>query len=124
MSVSAESQIRSFSSASQSSSYFTVDLTADGLTRLNGRPTYISDYAGGFVSGSTGHQNFAVVGDFASYTVARRLGLTVEAVQHLFQQVTAGTGLALPTGSRGFFAYARAGCDVTNPAGMRLLNQT
>jgi HK97 family phage major capsid protein len=124
MSVSAESQIRSFSSANQSSAYFTVDLNADGLTRLNGRPTYVSDYAGSFVSGSTGHLNFAVVGDFSSYVVARRLGLQVEPVPMLFQQQTAGTGVGMPTGQRGAFAYARAGADVTVTNALRLLNQT
>lgn len=124
MSVSAESQIRSFSSANQSSAYFTVDLASDGLTRLNGRPVHLSDYAGTFVSGSSGHMNVAVVGDFGSYTVVRRLGLQVERVQNLFQQVTAGAGIALPTASRGFLAYARAGADVQVPNGLRLLNQT
>lgn len=124
MSVSAESQIRSLSSANQSNSYFTVDLAADGLSRLNGRPVYLSDYAGSFVSGSSGHMNVAVVGDFSSYTVVRRIGLQVERVQNLFQQVTAGTGIALPTASRGLLAYARAGADVQVPNGLRLLNQT
>lgn len=74
MSVSAESQIRSFSSANQSSAYFTVNMNADGLTLLNGRPVYISDYAGVFIVGSTSHNNFAVVGDMSNYVIARRLG--------------------------------------------------
>jgi HK97 family phage major capsid protein len=119
MSVSAESQIRSFSSANQSSAYFTVDLTADGLSRLNGRPVTVTDYAPAFVAGSAGHQNYVVVGDFKSYVVARRSGLAVEPINHLFDTTT-----GRPLGQRGFFAFARAGADCSVTNAFRLLNTT
>jgi HK97 family phage major capsid protein len=118
MSVSVESQIRSFSSANQSSSYFTVDLTADGITRLNGRPVVVTDNFPTLVSG-TSHQNQLVVGDFKSFVVAQRLGLTTERVPLLL-----GTTNNRPTGERGMFCYARFGSDVAVTNGLRILNQT
>ena len=63
----------------------------------------------------------AIVGDFQNFVVARNGGMSVELVPQLFQQVTAGTGPATPTGQRGSFAYARIGSDSSNTAGFRLL---
>jgi HK97 family phage major capsid protein len=120
MSVSAESQIRSFSSANQSSAYFTVDLGADGLSRLNGRPVLVTDYAPTFTAGSAGHQNYIAAGDFFNYTWVRRMtGMSVEPIQHLFD-TTSGR----PLGQRGFFAFSRAGGDATVTTAFRLLNTT
>jgi HK97 family phage major capsid protein len=120
MSVSAESQIRSFSSANQSSAYFTVDLGADGVSRLNGRPVMVTDYSPAFVAGSAGHQNYVTVGDFSNYVWVRRMtGMAVEPIQHLFD-TTSGR----PIGTRGFFAYSRAGGDASVPGAFRLLNTT
>jgi HK97 family phage major capsid protein len=120
MSVSAESQIRSFSSANQSSAYFTVDLTADGLSRLNGRPVRVTDYAPTFTAGSAGHQNYVVVGDFSNYVWVRRMdGMKIEPINHLLDTTT-----GRPTGTRGFFAYSRAGGDATVTQAFRLLNTT
>lgn len=120
MSVSVESQIRSFATTTtgQATSYFTVDMNQQGLSRLNGRPVTVTDYAPSYLA-TTSHRNFLVVGDFKSYVVARRVGLRVESIQHLFDTTT-----GLPTGTRGFFAFARAGADVTVTNGLRLLNQT
>jgi HK97 family phage major capsid protein len=119
MSVSMESQIRSFSSANQSSAYFTVDLTQGGLTRLNGRPVTVTDYMPTYTSGNTSNTSFCVIGDWSSYLVAMRAGLNVEAIQTLFDTTT-----NRPIGSRGFFGYLRAGADVINTAGMKILDQT
>lgn len=121
MSVSVESQIRSFATTTtgQATSYFTIDMNQEGLSRLNGRPVTVTDYAPTYLS-TNAHNNFLVVGDFQSYTVAQRIGgLRVETIQHLFDTTT-----GLPTGTRGFFAYARAGADVTVLQGLRILNQT
>lgn len=119
MSVSCESAIRQFSStAGSSSSYFTVDLTADGVSRINGRPVIVTDYAptfSGSVPGTTGAQNILVVGDFQHYVMANRAGMTIEAVPHVFG------GSQRPTGQRGLFAWARHGLDSVSDNAFRLL---
>lgn len=120
MSVHVESAIRQFAaSAGSSSSYFTVDLTADGVSRINGRPVVVTDYAPTFASGvpgTTGQQNILVVGDFSNYVIAQRAGMSVEQIPMLW-----GSGSRLPTGQRGLFAWARNGGDSVNDNGFRLL---
>jgi HK97 family phage major capsid protein len=120
MSVSVESAIRQFAAAAGSSSaYFTVDLTHDGVSRINGRPVIVSDYAPTFASGvpgTTGAQNILVVGDFSNYVLAQRAGMSVEAIPMLW-----GSGSRLPTGQRGLFAWARNGMDSINDRGFILL---
>lgn len=123
MSVSVESAIRQFASAAgSSSSYFTVDLTADGVSRINGRPVVTTDYAptfSGSVPGTTGAQNILVVGDFSNYLIAQRAGMSVEQIPHLF-----ATANNLPSGQRALFAWARVGMDsIADPAFRLLQNQ-
>jgi HK97 family phage major capsid protein len=124
MSVSAESTIRSFGAGPNPSAYFTVDLTQDGISRLNGRPVIVTDYMPTHVVGATGHKNHLIVGDTRNYVIAMRQGLAVEGVPTVFQQQTAGTGIGYPTGQRGFFAWGRWGADCSVTQGLRLLNQT
>lgn len=119
MSVSVESAIRQFATNANSSAYFTVDLTADGVSRINGRPVVISDYAptfSGSVPGTTGAQNILVVGDFRHYLVAQRAGMSVEQIPMLFDVTN-----NLPTGQRGWFAWARVGADSVADNAFRLL---
>lgn len=120
MSVHVESAIRQFAaSAGSSSAYFTVDLTGDGVSRINGRPVVVTDYAptfSGSVPGTTGPQNILVVGDFSNYVIAQRAGMSVEQIPMLW-----GSGSRLPTGQRGLFAWARNGGDSVNDNGFRLL---
>ena len=123
MSVMVESAIRQFAAAAGSSSaYFTVDLTQDGVSRINGRPVVVTDYAptfSGAVPGTTGAKNILVVGDFSNYLVAQRAGMSVEQIPHLFH-----TSNNLPSGQRGLFAYARNGMDsIADPAFRLLQNQ-
>lgn len=123
MSVHTESAIRQFAAAAGSSSaYFTVDLTADGVSRINGRPVVITDYAPTFssgVPGTTGPQNILVVGDFRQYVVAQRAGMSIEQIPHLFH-----TSNNLPSFQRGLAAWARVGMDsVADPAFRLLQNQ-
>jgi HK97 family phage major capsid protein len=56
------------------------------------------------------------VGDFRNYVIARRGGMTVEFIPHLFD-VTDNR----PTGQRGWFAYARIGGNSVNDLAFRLL---
>ena len=120
MSVHVESAIRQFAAAAGSSSaYFTVDLTADGVSRINGRPVIVTDYAPTFASGvpgTTGAANICVVGDFSNYLIAQRAGMSVEQVPLM----VGGSGRR-PTGQRGIFAWARHGADSINDLGFRLL---
>lgn len=96
----------------------TVNLAAGGVDQIKGRPVYESPYAPEF-TGTTGAANILVVGDFRNYLIARRLGMTVELVPHLFD-VTNNR----PTTSRGWLAYARIGGDSVNDLGFRLLQNT
>jgi HK97 family phage major capsid protein len=79
-----DSQIRSFGAAPVPSNYFTVDMTQDGISRINGRPVKITDYMPAFVSGSAGTGNFAIVGDFRHYLVCSRAGMNLERIPMLF----------------------------------------
>jgi HK97 family phage major capsid protein len=103
-------------------SYFTVDLTGQ-VEQIRNRPVEFSSYFPGSL-GTTGTANSLVVGDFRNYLIAERVGMSVEFIPHLFQQQTAGSGVGMPTGQRGWFAYARHGADSVNDLGFRLLNQT
>ena len=114
MNVDVENEIRAFGSGT-ATSRFTVDQTAGGISKLNGRSVILSDYAPTF-TGTTGASNILVVGDFSNYVVAQRAGMSVELVPHLFD-VTNNR----PTGSRGWFAWARTGADSVNDLGFRLL---
>ena len=106
MSVSVESAIRQFAAAAGSSSaYFTVDLSADGISKINGRPVYLSDYAPA-LNTTTGAASRLVVGDFQNFVIAQRAGMTFETVQHLF-----ATANNLPSLSRGRLGWARIGSD-------------
>jgi HK97 family phage major capsid protein len=115
-SVGAENEIRKLGQYTSSHS-FTVDLTAGSVDVLFGKQLYENAYMSSTIT--TGHYNWAVVGDLQNYVVARRTGLTAELVPHLI-----GTTSGRPTGSRGLFCYARVGGNVVNSAGLRLINQT
>lgn len=112
MNVDVENRIRNFGT---DNNRFTVDQTADGLMKLNGKPVVLTDYAPAYVA-TTGAANILVFGDLKCYLVAQRVGMTVEYIPHLF-----GTTNNLPTGQRGIFAYARVGADAVVKNGLRLL---
>ena len=62
---------------------------------------------------STGTK-WALYGDFrAGFTIADRIGMTVEIVPHLFGATRR------PTGERGVFAYWRTGSKVVVPEALR-----
>ena len=95
----------------------TVQLAAQSAEVLLGGQWYETPYMTDLTS--TVHTNVAVVGDFTNYVIARRGGMNIELVPTLFD-VTNNR----PTGSRGWFAYARIGGGSANNQGFRLLNQT
>jgi HK97 family phage major capsid protein len=96
----------------------TVDLTEAMAGVLMNRPYLENDYVADFTSG-TSSDDFLVVGDFENYVVARRTGMSVELVPHLF-----ATNNNRPSGQRGWFAYARIGGNSVNDLGFRLLQTT
>jgi HK97 family phage major capsid protein len=118
MSVSVESQIRSFSSANQSSAYFTVNLNESGISYINGAKVTRTDYFPSFTAATT-TQALCTVGDWSNYLVALRAGMNLERIDNLFDQAT-----GRPSAQRGFFAWLRSGHDVINPPGFRILDQT
>ena len=96
-----------------------VDLVVDRQgTSLMGRPVVTSSYFPDFV-GTTGSESYLTVGDLSGYTVASRLGVTVELIPAMRDQAT-----GRPLGERGYLAYARVGGNVTVPTSQVLLANT
>ena len=117
MNVSVENSIRAFGNNLALADY-TINLTADGLGRLTGRPVVLSDYAPS-PTNTTGAESFLVVGDFSHYRFIQRAGMVVELVPHLFD-----TSTGRPLGERGWFAYARHGADADAYNAFRLVSNT
>jgi HK97 family phage major capsid protein len=120
MSIGVNNGIRQLGAANVFHGY-TVNLPEGWADQLFGKPVYESAYMPDTTTWTTTAEGQAIVGDFSNFVVARNGGMSVELVPQLFQQVTAGTGPAVPTGQRGWFAYARIGSDSSNTAGFRLL---
>jgi HK97 family phage major capsid protein len=99
----------------------TVTLPEEWLDSLFNKAVYESTYMPDVTTWTTTAEGQAIVGDFSNFVIAKNGGMNVELVPQLFQQVTAGSGPAVPTGQRGWFAYARIGSDANNTAGFRLL---
>jgi len=109
-------EIRAFGAAV--SHAFTVDMTAEGIPAVFGRPIFeMSDMDGTY--GAV--ENYVLIfGDWnAGYTIVDRVGFSVEYIPHLFH-----TGNNRPSGSRGWYAYWRTGADVTNIGALSVLNVT
>jgi HK97 family phage major capsid protein len=102
----------------------TVSLPAEWLDQLFNRGTYESPYMPDVTTSTTATDGLAVVGDFQNFLIARNGGMTTEFIPTLVQQVTAGSGPALPTGQRAWFAYARIGSNSVNDLAFRLLVNT
>ena len=98
---------------------FTVDFTAEGVLVLKGRRAHVNDY---FRQLNGAAQGLLVVGDWENYLIAQRAGMSVELVPHLTRQAVAGAGVGMPTGQRGWYAWARVGADSINDDGFRMLS--
>ena len=86
-------------------------------TMIMGRPVITSSYFPDF-TGTTGSESFLTVGDLSGYTVASRLGVTVELIPQM--RNTSG----IPIGERGYLACARVGGNVTVPTSQVLVSNT
>ncbi len=120
MSIGVNNAIRQIGAANVFHGY-TVNLPEGWADQLFNSPVYESPYMPDTTTWTTTAEGQAIVGDFSNFVIARNGGMSVELVPQLFQQVTAGSGPAVPTGQRGWFAYARIGSDASNTAGFRLL---
>lgn len=98
---------------------FTENLPAEWADTFFGKTAYESPYMPDTTTTTSGNNGLAIVGDFRNYVIARRTGMSVELVPHLFS-----TGANLPSGQRGWFAYARLGGNVVNTAAFRILVNT
>jgi HK97 family phage major capsid protein len=120
MSVGANTGVRQLGAANVFHGY-TVNLPEGWADQLMGRPVYEDPYMPDTTTTTASTIGVAVVGDFSNFVVARNGGMSVELVPQLFQQVTAGSGPAVPTGQRGWFAYSRIGSNSVNDLAFRLL---
>jgi HK97 family phage major capsid protein len=112
-SASVQNTVRALGTAVGAS--FSVTLTQEGPERLMGAPYRTSAYLEDSTTG-TGNMSWAIVGDPSNFIVARRSGLRLEPIQHLF-----GLTTNRPTGQRGTFAWARIGSASGNDLGFRIL---
>lgn len=100
-------------------SEFTVNLLAQEVPQLFGRPYHVNDYMDAPVTSTTGQASLMIVGDWSNFLIAQRVGMTVEVVQHVMDTTT-GT----PTGQRGLWAWARIGSNAVVPEAFRVLAQS
>lgn len=92
-------------------------LGEDRAPGLLGRRVLESEAMDGTITTSgAGHNYAAIFGDFSNFVVARRLGMTVELIPHLF-----GANRR-PTGQRGWYAWYRVGSDSVNDGAFRMLD--
>jgi HK97 family phage major capsid protein len=114
MSVDVNNKVRQFGSYNNSHAY-TVNLIAGAADTLFSKPVYEDPYMPDY-SSTTGKANLLIVGDFSKYRIVRRRGMSVELVPHLFD-----TSNNLPSGQRGWYAYARIGGGAADLGAFRLL---
>lgn len=117
MSVGVMNKIRQFGAANVYHAT-TVTLSEGAVENLFNKPVYENAYMPDF-TGTTGAANICVVGDFSNFKIARRQGMQVELVPQLF-----ATANNLPSGQRGWFAYARIGGKIVNNAAFQVLVNT
>lgn len=118
MSVDVNNKIRQIATANVFHAY-TEALPAEWADQLFGKQTYESPYMPDTTTSTSANSGLAIVGDFKNYVIARRGGMSVELIPHLFSTTT-----NLPSGTRGWFAYSRIGGGVANTSGFRLLVNT
>lgn len=116
MNISVENQIRALGN-NLALADFTTDMTADGLSVLNGRPIVRSDYAPQYNSTTATTQQFCVLGDFSKFLIVQRAGMVVEQIEHLFS-----TTNGYPTGQRGWLAWTRNGYNALSGNPFRILS--
>jgi HK97 family phage major capsid protein len=102
----------------------TVQIPEEWLETMFNKAVLESTYMPDVTTSTTSTEGLAIVGDWTNFLIVRRGGMELEYIPHLVQQVTAGSGPAVPTGQRGWMGYARIGSDSVNDLGFRLLVNT
>lgn len=102
--------IRAFDTAGGAGMW--VQLPSDAPAQMLGRNVYEAEAMDNV---ATDAKRILIYGDFENYTIADRVGMTVEFIPHLV-----GTNRR-PSGQRGWYAYYRVGADSVNDGGFRLL---
>lgn len=108
-------KIRQFDSSGGNGAW--GQLGEDRRPGLFNRPAVEAEAMDGTITTSGANHNYALIfGDFSHFVVARRLGMTVELIPHLF-----GANRR-PTGQRGWYAWYRVGSDSLNDNAFRMLD--
>lgn len=118
MSVDVNNKIRQIATANVFHA-FTENLPAEWADMLFGKSVYESPYMPDTTTSTSANSGLAVVGDFQQYVIARRGGMAVELIPHLFSTTT-----NYPSGTRGWFAFARIGGGAATTSAFRLLVNT
>jgi HK97 family phage major capsid protein len=98
---------------------FTENLPAEWADTILGKGVRESPYMPDTTTSTSATTGYAIVGDWDNYLLARRGGMSIELIPHIFD-VTSNR----PTGNRGWFGYARIGGGSVNDLGFRLLVNT
>lgn len=98
----------------------TITLPESWADALFNRGVYESPYMPDVTTATSATDGYAVVGDFSNYVIARRAGMAVEFIPHIFDTTVSNR----PLGQRGWFAYARIGGNSVNDIGFRLLTNS
>jgi HK97 family phage major capsid protein len=115
MSVDVNNALRQLGTANVFHAY-TVNIPTEWADTFFGKQAYESPYMPDTTTNSAVNSALLVVGDFKNYKIARRGGMAIEQIPHLFH-----TSSNFPSGTRALFAYARIGGGVINSAAFRLL---
>jgi HK97 family phage major capsid protein len=120
-STSVENAIRGFAAGSAGGdSNYSINITQERVPALRGKPYHLNDYMDdAFGTGnvtSASDVSLLIVGDWRHFLIARRVGATVEQVQHVIDTTT-GT----PTGQRALLMWARVGSDSIVDGAFRIL---
>jgi HK97 family phage major capsid protein len=119
MSVDVNNKLRQLGTANVFHAY-SVNLPTEWADQFFGKQTYESPYMPDTTTSTSANSGLAVVGDFrAGYKIARRAGMQIELIPHMFH-----TSTNLPRGQRGWFAWARLGANSVNDLAFRLLVNT
>ena len=118
MSVDVNNALRQLGTANVFHAY-TVNIPTEWADTFFGKSAYESPYMPDTTTSTSATTSLAIVGDFRNYKIARRGGMAMEQIPHLFH-----TANNLPSGQRGVFAYSRIGANVVVTNAFRLLVNT
>ena len=114
-------EIRAFAAAEDGSDLWTPSLADGTPDRLLMKP--VAEQSTMPSNSSTDGDDILFFGDFNQFLIVDRIGMTVEVIQHLTQQATAGTGYGVPVGKRGIYAHWHNNARILVPGAFRALHK-